>query len=81
MSLWTTNDPERNLLYTFDFCRDNRFRECIMKVKWIAKSEIALAVDDVTKLSLSVTQFNRISEVKDPLNHFHLDLVKMHLFL
>ena len=45
MSLWTTNDPERNLLYTFDFCRDNRFRECIMKVKWIAKSEIALGLN------------------------------------
>jgi hypothetical protein len=48
VSLWTTKDPERNLLNTFDFCRDYRFREYIMKVKWVAKSEIALGLNSGT---------------------------------
>lgn len=48
MSLWTTKDPKRNLFYDFDFNRENRFREVIMKVKWISECEIALGLNNGT---------------------------------
>ncbi len=48
VSLWTTKDPKRNLFYVFDFNRENRFREFIMKVTWISESEVALGLNNGT---------------------------------
>jgi hypothetical protein len=48
VSLWTTKDLKRNLFYVFDFDRENRFREFIMKVKWISESEVALGLNNGT---------------------------------